>query len=46
MINNYLFLFFFIFCSFSFSQEKEDLFSMIEQEKEQIELLPERIIYD
>ena len=45
MINNYLFLFFFIFCSFSFSQEKEDLFNMIEQEKEQIELLPERIIF-
>ena len=45
MINNYFFLFFFIFCSFSFSQEKEDLFNMIEQEKEQIELLPERIIF-
>ena len=45
MINNYFFLFFFIFCSFSFSQEKEDLFNMIEEEKEQIELLPERIIF-
>ena len=45
MINNYFFLFFFIFCSFSFSQEKEDLFNMIEKEKEQIELLPERIIF-
>ncbi|MDA9623105.1 hypothetical protein N9S70_04990, partial [Flavobacteriaceae bacterium] len=45
MINNYLFLFFLIVCSFSFSQEKEDLFNMIEQEKEQIELLPEKIIF-
>ena len=45
MKTNYIILFVFLISSFSFSQEKDDLFNMIEQEKEQIELLPERIIF-
>ena len=31
--------------SYTFSQEKEDLFSMIEQDQKQIELLPEKMIF-
>ena len=30
---------------FSFSQEKEDLFSLIEDNNKQIELLPEKMIF-
>ena len=36
---------FFLICSFSFSQEKDDLFNMIEQEEKKIELLPEKMIF-
>ena len=35
----------FLISSFSFSQEKDDLFNMIEQEEKKIELLPEKIIF-
>ena len=45
MKSNYIILFVFLICSFSFSQEKDDLFNMIEQEDDQIELLPEKMIF-
>ena len=45
MKTNYIILFVFLICSFSFSQEKDDLFNMIEQKDEQIELLPEKMIF-
>ena len=45
MKSNYIILFVFIICSFSFSQEKDDLFNMIEQEEKKIELLPEKMIF-
>lgn len=35
----------FLISTFSFSQEKDDLFNMIEQEDDQIELLPEKMIF-
>ena len=35
----------FLISSFSFSQEKDDLFNMIEQEEKKIELLPEKMIF-
>lgn len=35
----------FLISTFSFSQEKDDLFNMIEQEEKKIELLPEKIIF-
>ena len=38
-------MFVFLICSFSFSQEKDDLFNMIEQEEKKIELLPEKMIF-
>ena len=45
MKSNYIILFVFLICSFSFSQEKDDLFNMIEQEEKKIELLPEKMIF-
>ena len=45
MKSNYIILFVFLICSFSFSQEKDDLFNMIEQKDDQIELLPEKMIF-
>ena len=36
---------FILISSYTFSQEKEDLFSMIEQDQKQIELLPEKMIF-
>lgn len=35
----------FLISTFSFSQEKDDLFNMIEQEEKKIELLPEKMIF-
>ena len=37
MKSNYIILFVFLICSFSFSQEKDDLFNMIEQEEKKID---------
>jgi len=35
----------FLISTFSFSQEKDDLFNMIEEEEKKIELLPEKMIF-
>ena len=43
-LNTFLFTVFLI-STFSFSQEKDDLFNMIEQEEKKIELLPEKMIF-
>jgi len=45
MKTNYIILFVFLISSFSFSQEKDDLFNMIEKKDKQIDLLPEKIIF-
>jgi len=42
---NTLFFTVFLISTFSFSQEKDDLFNMIEQEEKKIELLPEKMIF-
>ena len=44
-MNNSLSLLFLFFISFGFSQEKLDLFSMIETEKKEIDLLPEKMVF-
>ena len=44
-LNTLLFFTVFLISTFSFSQEKDDLFNMIEQEEKKIELLPEKMIF-
>ncbi|MBK55751.1 MAG: hypothetical protein CMC84_00250 [Flavobacteriaceae bacterium] len=44
-MNNSLSLLFLFFVSFGFSQEKQDLFSLIETEKKEIDLLPEKMVF-
>ena len=44
-MNNNLSLLFIFFLSFAFSQEKQDLFSLIETEKKEIDLLPEKMVF-
>lgn len=44
-MNNSLSLLFLFFVSIGFSQEKQDLFSLIETEKKEIDLLPEKMVF-
>ena len=44
-MNNSLSLLFLFFVLFGFSQEKQDLFSLIETEKKEIDLLPEKMVF-
>jgi len=44
-VKNILFIFILFSIAINYSQEKEDLFSLISEEQNQIELLPERMVF-